>query len=62
MPLLFYDRSGITIDGKPIPPGRVFANAVEGHNAFQSCEAFLVNGGQKGPQVQILPAASTEPT
>jgi len=28
---------------------------VEGHNAFQDGEAFLVNGGQKGPQIQILP-------
>ena len=44
-----------SIDGKPIPPGRIFASVVEGHNAFQDGEAFLVNGGQKGPQIQILP-------
>ena len=44
-----------SIDGNPIPPGRIFANVVEGHNAFQDGEAFLVNGGQKGPQIQILP-------
>lgn len=44
-----------SIDGNPIPPGRIFAHVVEGHNAFQDGEAFLVNGGQKGPQIQILP-------
>lgn len=44
-----------SIDGNPIPPGRIFASVVQGHNAFQDGEAFLVNGGQKGPQIQILP-------
>src|SRR6185369_6275671 len=42
------------IDGNPIPPGRIFAQVVQGHNAFQDGEVFLVNGGQKGPQSQIL--------
>jgi len=44
-----------SIDGTPIPPGRIFARVVEGHNAFQDGEAFLKNEGQKGPQIQILP-------
>ena len=44
-----------TIDGDPIPPGHIFAQVVQGHNAFQDGEAFLKNGGQKGPQIQILP-------
>jgi uncharacterized membrane protein YqiK len=44
-----------SIDGNPIPPGRIFAQVVEGHNAFQDGEAFLKNGGQKGPQIQIVP-------
>ncbi|MFH0810416.1 MAG: SPFH domain-containing protein [Pseudomonadota bacterium] len=43
-----------SIDGNPIPPGRIFAQVVEGHNAFQDGEVFLKNGGQKGPQIQIL--------
>ncbi len=43
------------IDGNPIPPGRIFAQVVEGHNAFQDGEVFLTNGGQKGPQIQIVP-------
>ena len=44
-----------SIDGDPVPPGQIFAKRVEGHNAFQDGEAFLRNGGEKGPQIQILP-------
>jgi len=43
------------VDGKPIPPGRIFAKVVQGHNLYQDGEAFLTNGGEKGPQLQILP-------
>jgi uncharacterized membrane protein YqiK len=43
-----------SIDGDPIPPGKIFAKVVEGHNAFQDGEKFLSNMGQKGPQIQIL--------
>lgn len=43
-----------SIDGDPIPPGKIFAAVVAGHNAFQDGEQFLANGGQKGPQIQIL--------
>lgn len=42
-------------DGAPIPAGRIFASVVPGHNAFQSGDAFMKNGGQKGPQTEILP-------
>ena len=44
-----------SIDGIPIPAGRIFAQVVEGHNSFQDGQAFLKNRGQKGPQIQILP-------
>ena len=44
-----------SIDGDPIPPGKIFAKVVQGHNAFQDGETFLTNGGQKGPQIAILP-------
>ncbi|HTP65332.1 MAG TPA: SPFH domain-containing protein [Geobacteraceae bacterium] len=47
-----------SIDGDPVPAGKIFARMVEGHNAFQDGEAFLKNGGQKGPQTQILPPGS----
>jgi uncharacterized membrane protein YqiK len=42
-------------DGSPIPPGKIFARVVSGHNAFQNGEAFLQNGGEKGPQIELLP-------
>lgn len=42
-------------DGSAIPAGRIFANVVTGHNSFQSGEDFRRNGGQKGPQTEILP-------
>jgi len=44
-----------SIDGNPIPPGKIFAKVVENHNSFQDGEAFLRNGGEKGPQIGILP-------
>ena len=43
-----------SMDGKPIPPGRLLAGKVEGHSAFEDGKAFLANGGQKGPQIEIL--------
>jgi len=44
-----------SIDGNPVPPGKIFAKVIEGHNAFQDGEAFMSGSGEKGPQVQILP-------
>lgn len=44
-----------SIDGDPVPPGKIFAKVVEGHNSFQDGERFLGAGGEKGPQIQILP-------
>lgn len=50
------DQVGLveSIDGQPIEKGHVMANPVD-CNLFQDAEAFLSNGGQKGPQVDILP-------
>src|SRR5512138_751082 len=44
-----------SVDGSSIPAGRIFAAVVAGHNSFQDGEAFIKNGGQKGPQIEILP-------
>ncbi len=44
-----------SIDGNAIPPGKIFAKVVEGHNSFQDGENFLRNNGEKGPQIEILP-------
>jgi len=42
------------ITGAPIPSGKFMATSVE-CDLFQDGEAFLKNGGQKGPQLKILP-------
>ena len=49
------DSIGIveSIDGEPLPKGRVLADEVE-CNQFQDAEMFLANHGKKGPQVGIL--------
>jgi uncharacterized membrane protein YqiK len=44
-----------SVDGSSIPAGRIFAAVVAGHNSFQDGEAFIKNGGQKGPQIEVLP-------
>ena len=44
----------ISMDGNPVPSGKIFANPVE-CNLFQDGEAFLRNEGEKGPQIPILP-------
>lgn len=44
-----------SVDGAPIPQGRIFARITKGHNSFQDAEAFLQGGGEKGPQVGVLP-------
>ncbi len=44
-----------SIDGRPLDPGHIFGRHVDAHDTFQDGEAFLQNGGQKGPQVDILP-------
>ena len=57
MLMISEDEVGIleSIDGLSLEPGRIFARHVEGHDTFQDGEAFLRNGGQKGPQIDILP-------
>src|SRR2546426_8003652 len=41
------------IDGRPLPKGRLLGDEVE-CNQFQDGEAFLDNGGVKGPPVAII--------
>ncbi len=41
-------------DGKPLSGGRVLARKVE-CDSFQNARAFLTNGGQRGPQIAIIP-------
>jgi regulator of protease activity HflC (stomatin/prohibitin superfamily) len=42
------------VDGNPLRPGQLLGQAVPDHQGFQDGRAFLMNGGQKGPQVDIL--------
>ncbi|NTV14415.1 MAG: hypothetical protein HGA96_10870, partial [Desulfobulbaceae bacterium] len=44
-----------SVDGAAIPEGKIFAQAVPGHTSFQNGEAFIKSGGQKGPQIEIIP-------
>src|SRR6476620_7918453 len=41
-------------DGAPLDQGRLHGKAIEKHKNFQDAEAFIYNGGQKGPQVEII--------
>ena len=41
-------------DGKPLSSGRVLARAVD-CNSFQNTRQFIANGGERGPQISIIP-------
>jgi len=40
--------------GAPIRPGRLLARSVASHDNFQNGQSFLVDGGEKGPQIDVL--------
>ena len=44
----------VSSDGAPVPSGKIFAKPVD-CNLFQDGELFLNNGGEKGPQIPIIP-------
>ncbi|MGE0706295.1 MAG: SPFH domain-containing protein, partial [Vicinamibacterales bacterium] len=41
-------------DGEPLPTGELMARTVTGHNDYQDASLFLSNGGQRGPQFDVL--------
>jgi uncharacterized membrane protein YqiK len=47
-----------TLDGEPIPSGRIAGDDVKGHNNFQDIDTFLANGGCRGLQPQVILAGS----
>ncbi len=57
-PFITIDEGSIGIvesrDGKPLSAGRVLARFVE-CDSFQNARAFLENGGERGPQITIIP-------
>ncbi|MBX7052681.1 MAG: flotillin family protein [Flavobacteriales bacterium] len=46
------------LDGKPIPKGQIAGPDITGHNNFQDFDGFLLNGGSRGLQPQIILAGS----
>ena len=57
-PFTTIDRTHVGIvearDGHPLSGGRVLARTVE-CNSFQDARAFLTHGGERGPQISIIP-------
>lgn len=57
-PFTTIDKNQIGIvearDGKPLSKGRVLARAVD-CNSFQDTRQFLASGGERGPQISIIP-------
>ena len=47
-----------TLDGKPIRPGQIAGEQIEGHNNFQDFDNFLANNGNRGLQPQVMLAGS----
>jgi len=41
-------------DGASLEPGQFLGKSVDGHDSFQRPERFLRQGGQKGPQIDII--------
>jgi uncharacterized membrane protein YqiK len=54
------DQVGIvtTLDGAPIDAGEIAGPSVPGHDSFQNAQAFLVDGGRRGLQEQVLLSGS----
>jgi uncharacterized membrane protein YqiK len=47
-----------TLDGLPIEAGQIAGRLVDGHNNFQDFDTFLINGGSRGLQPQVILAGS----
>ena len=54
------NRVGIvtTLDGEPLPDGQIAGRDVQGHNNFQDFDTFLLKGGNRGLQPQVILAGS----
>lgn len=47
-----------TLDGKPIRPGQIAGELIDGHNNFQDIDTFLTREGNRGLQPQVMLAGS----
>jgi uncharacterized membrane protein YqiK len=46
------------LDGTPLELGSIAGSVIAGHNNFQDFDKFLLNGGQRGMQIQVVQAGS----
>jgi uncharacterized membrane protein YqiK len=46
------------LDGTPLELGSIAGSVITGHNNFQDFDKFLLNGGQRGMQIQVVQAGS----
>jgi uncharacterized membrane protein YqiK len=60
MVIIHENRVGVvtTLDGMPIEKDQIAGSNVVGHNNFQDFDTFLMNGGNRGLQPQIILAGS----
>jgi uncharacterized membrane protein YqiK len=60
MTIIHENKVGIvtTLDGVPVRAGQIAGEQIDGHNNFQDVDAFLVNGGNRGLQPQVMLAGS----
>jgi uncharacterized membrane protein YqiK len=58
VPFVTIERNKIglvqSLDGRPLKNGRVLAKTVDS-NSYQNARQFLTNGGERGPQIGIIP-------
>lgn len=47
-----------TLEGKPLDEGQIAGRLMDGHNKFQDADTFLISGGYKGLQEQVILAGS----
>jgi len=46
------------LDGVPLDQGNIAGNLINDHNNFQDFDVFLLNGGQRGLQTQVIQAGN----
>ena len=46
------------LDGTPLDSGNIAGKIVDGHNNYQDFDKFLLNGGQRGLQIQVVQAGN----
>lgn len=62
VPMTIIDESMVgivtTLDGEPLEEGQIAGKPIDNHNNFQDFDKFLLSGGKKGLQPQVVLAGS----